>query len=92
MGAPVVTRKAPPAMPAVGRGGTSILSNVGLQELVAADIEHYVGIAVALAGDLARMARLRASMRTRMAASPLMDVAEFVEEIEKTFRNMWQRQ
>jgi protein O-GlcNAc transferase len=92
MGVPVVTLKAPATMPAVGRGGTSILSNVGLAELVAGDVEAYVRIAVELARDMPRMARLRAQMRARMTASPLMDLAGFVEEIEKAYRGMWERE
>jgi predicted O-linked N-acetylglucosamine transferase (SPINDLY family) len=89
MGVPVVTLRAGAAMPAVGRGGTSILSNVGLGELVAGDVEGYIRIAVELAGDGARMAALRAGMRARLAASPLMDVRGFVGEIEQAYRGMW---
>jgi protein O-GlcNAc transferase len=42
-----------------------------------------------LAGDLVRLAQLRASMRARMAASPLMDVAGFVADLENAYRGMW---
>jgi protein O-GlcNAc transferase len=89
MGVPVVTLKAPPAMPAVGRGGASILSTVGLTELVAESVDEYVRIAVELAGDVGRLAMLRSNMRARMAASPLMDVEGFVREIEEAYRQMW---
>ena len=43
MGVPVVSLA---GQTAVGRGGLSILSNVGLPELVAHDAEQYVRIAV----------------------------------------------
>jgi predicted O-linked N-acetylglucosamine transferase (SPINDLY family) len=89
MGVPVVTLRAPTTMPAVGRGGTSLLSALGLEELVAANVDDYVRIAVELAGVLTRMTQLRAGMRSRMAASPLMDVAGFVSEIEQAYRGMW---
>ena len=58
---------------AVGRGGVSILSNLGLTELIARTPEEYVAIAVAWARDLARLAALRRGLRQRMQASPLMD-------------------
>lgn len=88
MGVPVVTLR---GKTAVGRGGTSILSNVGLGELVAADVEGYVGIAVGLARDVGRLAELRAGMRERMRASALMDVAGYVADVEAAYRGMWEQ-
>jgi protein O-GlcNAc transferase len=90
MGVPVVTLRAPPNMPAVGRSGTSILSNAGLPDLVADSLEDYVQIAVNLAADRGPLAALRAGMRTRMAASPLMDVDGFMRDIEAAYRGMWE--
>ena len=55
MGVPVITLA---GRTAVGRGGVSILSNLGLPELIARTPEQYVAIAVALAGDPARLAAL----------------------------------
>jgi len=52
MGVPVVSLAGETA---VSRGGLSILSNVGLPELVARTPEEYVGIASVLAGDLERL-------------------------------------
>src|SRR4029079_2698708 len=56
MGVPVVTLAGDTA---VGRGGLSSLSNLGLADLVARDIEHYQRIAIDLAQDLPRLSRLR---------------------------------
>src|SRR5208283_489776 len=70
MGVPVVSLA---GRTAVGRGGASILSNVGLSDLLAADSEEYVRIAVDLANDLPRRSELRETLRDRMRASPLMD-------------------
>ncbi|MGD0088971.1 MAG: FkbM family methyltransferase [Planctomycetota bacterium] len=75
----------------VSRVGTSILSCLGLQELVAATEEEYVAKAVALAGDLSRLGNLRATLRQRMAASPLCDAAGFTHALECAYRAMWQR-
>ena len=70
MGVPVVSLA---GQTAVGRGGVSLLSNVGLPELVAQDGEQYVQIAAELANDLPRLGQLRATLRDRMQHSPLMD-------------------
>ena len=60
MGVPVVTLA---GRTAVGRGGVSVLRNVGLPELIAETPEQYVQIAAALAGDLPRLAELRRTLR-----------------------------
>jgi protein O-GlcNAc transferase len=49
----------------------SVLMNLGLPELCARSVDEFVEIAVALAGDPARIAALRSGMRARMQASPL---------------------
>ncbi len=63
MGAAVVSLC---GQPAVARGGMSVLSNVGLPELVAHTEDDYVTIAANLASDLPRLMELRATMRRRM--------------------------
>jgi predicted O-linked N-acetylglucosamine transferase (SPINDLY family) len=87
MGVPVVSLAGPLA---VGRGGLSILSNVGLADLVAHDDDQYVNLAVSLASDLSRLRELRASLRERMQASPLMDAPRFARHVEAAYRSMWQ--
>jgi len=88
MGVPVVTLA---GRTAVGRGGVSILSNVGLPELIARDPEEYVAIAAGLARDPARLAQLRAGLRARMQNSPLMDAPRFARNVEAAYRTMWRR-
>ena len=88
MGVPVVSLV---GKTAVGRGGLSILSNVGLAELVGRTEEEYVRIAVALAGDVARLKELRSTLRQRMENSPLMDAARFARNMEAAYREMWKR-
>ncbi|HEX4792598.1 MAG TPA: tetratricopeptide repeat protein [Humisphaera sp.] len=73
----------------VSRSGLSILSNVGLAELVARRPEEYVQIAARLTGDLRRLADLRAKLRQRMLQSPLMDGPGFARDVEGAFRKMW---
>jgi len=86
MGVPVVTLAGERA---VGRGGVSILNNVGLPELIAKTPEEYIQIAVALANDRERLRKLRASLRARMQASPLMNAPRFARNVETAYREMW---
>ena len=67
----------------------SILSNVGLPELIAETPEQYVAIAVELGGDRARLSALRGSLRERMRSSPLMDAKGYAADVEAAFRRMW---
>jgi predicted O-linked N-acetylglucosamine transferase (SPINDLY family) len=86
MGVPVVTLR---GKTAVGRAGTSILSNVGLPQLVAQNPEEYRRIALGLANDLPFLADLRAGMRQRMISSPLMNAPAFAKDVEAAYRKMW---
>ncbi len=86
MGVPVVTL--PQAMIA-GRQSASMLANVGLRELVAADEPAYVAAAAGLARDLERLATLRADLRARFRRSPLADFARFTRDLEDAFAGMW---
>jgi predicted O-linked N-acetylglucosamine transferase (SPINDLY family) len=67
----------------------SVLSNIGLPELIAATPEQYVSIAVDLARDLTKLAEMRAGLRQRMQASPLMDAPGFARDMEAAYRKMW---
>jgi predicted O-linked N-acetylglucosamine transferase (SPINDLY family) len=86
MGVPVVSLV---GRTAVGRGGSSILSNIGLPELIAQTPQQYVEIAMGLAADLPRLTELRRTLRPRMQASPLMDAPRFARNIEAAYRQMW---
>jgi protein O-GlcNAc transferase len=88
MGVPVVTLHGETV---VGRAGVSLLSNLGLRELIAHTPEEMVRIILELAADLPRLSTLRATLRARMQASPLMDAPRFARAIEAAYREMWQR-
>jgi protein O-GlcNAc transferase len=57
------------------------LTNSGLTETIARDRDAYVELAVALAGDPARILALRSGSRERMAASPLCDGKRFARNL-----------
>jgi len=86
MGVPVVTC---PGETFASRHSLSHLSNVGLTETIARDLDEYVELAVALAGDLLRLAALRAGLRERTAASPLCDGKRFATNLTTILRDIW---
>jgi predicted O-linked N-acetylglucosamine transferase (SPINDLY family) len=88
MGVPVITLR---GHRHAGRVGASLLTQVGLTDLIADSIEEYVEIAVALAGDPGRLDELHRILRPRMAASPLGDEGAFASKMEAAFRTMWER-
>ncbi len=86
MGVPVVTVV---GQTEVGRAGVSQLMNLGLPELIGETPEQFISIAVGLAGDLARLGELHATLRPRMQNSPLMDAPRYARGIEAAYRDMW---
>lgn len=88
MGTPVVTLAGDTH---VSRVGVSLLSAVGLQELVAKSPQDYRRIAVALAGDLSRLQNLRGSLRDRVAGSPLANAPEYTRRFEDALKYMWHK-
>jgi protein O-GlcNAc transferase len=73
------------------RFGGSVLVNVGLERWIADSRDAYVDLAVSMAdeGNRAELTRLRAELRPRMAASPLLDFEGFARNIEAAYRTMW---
>lgn len=88
MGVPVVTlcgdRHA-------ARVGASLLTQIGMEELIAPDVEAYVSIAAALAIDTVRLAEMRLTLRERLVGSSLCDAPAFARKMEATYRDMWRR-
>jgi protein O-GlcNAc transferase len=86
MGVPTITLRGDRF---VGRVGESVLTTLGLTELVAVDPSAYLAAAVALAGDADRLAALRAGLRQDLITSPLCDAASFARDLESAYRAMW---
>jgi protein O-GlcNAc transferase len=86
MGVPVVSLTGDRA---VARGGLSILSSIGLSELAVGNSDDYVSTAAALASDFSKLGSLRASLRERMRASPLMLAADYARHLEAAYREIW---
>jgi predicted O-linked N-acetylglucosamine transferase (SPINDLY family) len=88
MGVPVVTLA---GKTHVSRTGASILGSIGLSELVATAPAQYVEMALRLAADPGKRRALRAGMRARMRASPLLDAPRFARGLEAAYREMWEK-
>ena len=86
MGVPLVTLA---GQTFVSRMGVSLLSNLGLTELVAQNEDQYCEIVKRLTADALHLDALRQSIRPRMEASPLLDQARFTRNMESAFRAMW---
>ncbi|SMH30830.1 O-linked N-acetylglucosamine transferase family protein [Azospirillum agricola] len=88
MGVPVLNRA---GAATISRWGATLLHTVGLDALVTESDEAYLALGVRLATDRAFLAELRADLRGRVAASPLMDEAGYARAVEAGFRAAWRR-
>jgi predicted O-linked N-acetylglucosamine transferase (SPINDLY family) len=88
MGVPVLTC---PGETFASRHALSYLSTIGMTETIARDLDEYVEMAVSWAGDLPRLAALRAGLRGQMAASPLCDGRRCAVSLMAVLRGVWQR-
>ncbi len=86
MAVPVITY---PGETFANRHSLSHLANVGLTETTATNLDEYVELAIAWASDIPRLAALRASLRERMAASPLCDGTRFAAHFVSMLQNIW---
>lgn len=86
MGVPVITLAGENFC---GRMGISILTNVGLPELIAQTKEQYIEIAKSLAEDKAHRLSMRSTLREKMKSSPLCDSETYTRELETIYRRIW---
>jgi predicted O-linked N-acetylglucosamine transferase (SPINDLY family) len=88
MGVPVVTLR---GQRFAGRMVASVLTCLGLKELIAETPEEYRRLAIKLANDLPRLGHLRGRLRSLMMQSPLCDGPGFARKVEDAYRWMWRR-
>ncbi len=74
-----------------GRVATSLLCNLGLDDLITASLDAYEALALALARDPARLATIRARLARNISSSPLFDIAGFCTAIESAYQRMVDR-
>ena len=85
-GVPVLTL---PGERSCSRSTASLLTVLNLTDWIASDGEDFLARAKRLASDSVGLALLRASLRERMRASPVMDQAGFTRDLEQTYRLAW---
>ena len=73
------------------RFGYSLLENIGLGELACKDDAEYVEKAVALAQDPALLAALHEKIPQMMKASPVMDAAAYLRDLEAAYQTIFAR-
>ncbi len=88
MGVPVLTL--------AGRGllagqGADIASAAGQSDWIARDADDYVRLAMERAADYPALARLRAGLRARVAASALCDAGRFASDLTGALSEIWRR-
>lgn len=88
MGVPVVTLR---GNRFAGRVTASVLTSVGLNDLIADTPEQYVELAVRRAREPEALAAIRSQMRERLRHSPLCDGRRFTRHLEEAYRVMWRR-
>ena len=71
------------------RLGCSVLTEMGLSELIARDEDEYIRIAVELASAVPELADLRQILRQRLELSPMRDFSGFTAGLELAYRSMW---
>ena len=86
MGVPVITllgdRHA-------GRVGASILTNVGLKDFIARDIDSYINLAVKMSANTKKLKEIRMTLRRQMQESLLCDARSFAGNVETSYKDMW---
>ncbi len=84
-GLPVITVK---GTSFAGRVSESLLNAVGLPELVADDLEAYKALAISLAKDEGRLARLKSDLIDARDTAPLFDTETKTRQIEALYLEM----
>ncbi len=87
-GAPIVTC---PGETFASRVAGSILSAVGLPELIASDFDDYLEIARTLASNPLLLARLKSKLAENRLTTALFDVSAYTRGIEALYAEMWRR-
>ncbi|RXH23284.1 acetylglucosamine transferase [Bradyrhizobium nanningense] len=85
-GVPVVARLGKGAS---SRAGGSIVAAVGLEDWMAEDDDGYAAIACRYAAQPAHLAKLRADLPARIAASAAGNVERYTLEVEAAYRRFW---
>jgi protein O-GlcNAc transferase len=73
-----------------GRVAASLLTAIGLAELVAEDMASYESLAMKLALEPDLLSALRGKLEQNRRTAPLFNTARFTRHIEAAYRTMWE--
>ena len=71
--------------------GASLLTAVGLPELIARDPPEYEQLAIALAREPERLAEMRARLAAGRSSAALFDTPRLARSLETLYRRMYHR-
>ncbi len=74
-----------------GRVAASLLTAIGLPELIAPSLADYERLAIELARDGARLGALRARLAANRLTQPLFRTEDFTRCLERAYERMWAR-
>ena len=87
-GLPMLTCPAPAPS---GRIAMAFLRTLGMERLVAQDLQDYVSRAVRLGQDRWQLALLRKDLKRACAERPLFDTTDLARKLESAYSHVWQR-
>ncbi len=85
-GVPVITLR---GSHVPSRASSSMLTSLGVPELIAEDLLAYERLALRLANDSDELQRLKSTISTKAPAAPLFDTAMAVQHLEQAYRRIW---
>jgi predicted O-linked N-acetylglucosamine transferase (SPINDLY family) len=74
-----------------GRVAASLLTAIGLPELITENLPDFEALAIHLAGNRDELAALRARLADNRSTMPLFDTDRYRRHIEAAYQAMWER-
>ena len=75
----------------ISRVGASLLTNMGLPQLVTHTEEEFVNVASGYAKNRDSLVELRKGLRARLQNSRVMDGKQFARDFEAALRQVWKQ-
>ena len=85
MGVPIVTLK---GSSFASRVSSSILENVGLEELIVNNIDDYTNVIIKIANDKKKLRDLKNHLTIKKNTKKLFDSKKFTENLEEIYKNI----
>jgi len=89
MGVPVVTLKSKNNH--AHNVGSTLLTAIGYESLIASTKEDYIKKAIDLATDVTRLINTRKTLREQMGQSDLCNGHKFTQNLEVIYRDTWKK-